>query len=103
MKLRWEPANVSGECSRCNRLQGDHLIGYRKNLIQKLGEDAISGSALAMSLEPKKRQALITRLGTQKVEALEAQKYDMKKWSVEELKELYMYYAALVLELKDSI
>ena len=87
----------------CNRMQGDHLLGYRKNLIIKLGEDAISGSPLAQSLEPKKRMALIKKLGEQRVEALEAQKYESYKWSVEELKELYMYYGALVLELKNSI
>ena len=101
--LRWNEMNCSGECSRCNRMLGDHLIGYRKNLIIKLGTDAISGSALAQSLPDDKRLALIKKLGTQKVEALEAQKKAYKKWSIDELKEMYCYYAALVLELKNSI
>ena len=103
MAIRWEPSNVHGECARCNRLQGDHLLAYRKNLIIKLGEDAISGSALAQSLEPKKRLALIKKLGEQRVEALEAQKYKEKKWEVEELKEMFSYYAALVLEMKNEM
>jgi hypothetical protein len=79
---------------------GDHLLGYRKNLIIKLGTDAISGSAIAQALEPQKRLALIKKLGEQKVQALEAQKHTTKKWSVEELQQLYMYYAALVIEMK---
>lgn len=103
MAIRWNEQNCNGECARCNRLQGDHLLGYRKNLIIKLGEDAISGSPLAMSLEPKKKLALIRKLGTKRVEALEARKYESKKWSVEELKEKYMYYAALVLEFKNQM
>lgn len=101
--LRWESQNVWAECKKCNRFHGDHLIGYRKNLILKLGQDAIKGSALAESLPNDKKLLLIKRLGTQRVEALEAQKWDEKKWSVDELKELYMYYAALVLELKNEM
>lgn len=103
MKLRWDSTNAHGECSSCNRFHGDHLLAYRKNLILKLGQDAIKGSALAESLPNDKKLLLIKRLGTQRVEALEAQKWDEKKWSVDELKELYMYYAALVLELKNEM
>ena len=101
--LRWNSSNASGECSMCNRFHSDHLIGYRKNLILKLGQEAISGSALAESLPNDKKLALIKKMGTEKVEALEAMKHQTKKWTVEELKELYMYYAALVLELKNEM
>ena len=103
MALRWDPSNVSGECRKCNRLDSSHLVFYRKNLIIKLGTDAIQSSALAQSLDPDKRLTLIKRIGTQKVEALEARKYEMKKWSVEELQQEYRYFAALVLELKNSM
>lgn len=98
--IRWDEQNCNGECSRCNRLLSDHLIGYRKNLIIKLGEDAIKNSAIAQALEPEKKLALIKKLGEKRVEALEAQKHTTKKWSVEELQQLYMYYGALVLEMK---
>ena len=81
-------------------MDASHLLGYRKNLIIKLGTDAIQGSMVAACLDPDKRLALIKRIGEKKVEALEAQKYTTKKWSVDELKEQYMYFAALVLEMK---
>ena len=102
MALRWSEQNCSGECSACNRFHSDHILGYRKNLIIKLGTDAIKGSAIAQALEPQKRLELIRRIGERKVQALEAQKHTSKKWSVEEMKELYMYYAALVLEMKNG-
>lgn len=101
--LRWEPQNAWGECSRCNRMLGDHLIGYRKNLIIKLGTDAISSSAIAQALEPQKKLELIKKLGEQRVQALEAQKHTSKKWSVEEMQEMYAYYAALVLKMKEEM
>ena len=53
----------------CNRMDSSHLIGYRKNLIVKLGTDAIRGSAIAQALEPQKRMELIKRLGEQQVQA----------------------------------
>lgn len=81
---------------------GDHLLGYRKNLIVKLGTDAIKGT-IADSLEGKKRLEVIKRIGEQKVQALEAQKYTSKKWSVEELQEMYRYYAALVIKMKEEM
>lgn len=84
----------------CNRFHGDHLLGYRKNLIIKLGTDAIQKSAFANSLEGGKRLAIIKRLGEERVEALEAQKHAMKKWDIEELQQMYMYYSALVLKMK---
>ena len=101
-KLRWEPSNSHGECSRCNRLQGDHLLGYRKNLILKLGQEAIKGT-IAESLPNDRKLIMIKKLGEQRVLQLEAAKYEEKKWSVSELQEMYMYFAALVLELKNEI
>ena len=102
MAIRWDEQNCSGECRKCNRLQGDHLLGYRKNLIIKLGTDAIKGT-IADCLEGKKRLEIIKRIGEERVEALEAQKYASKKWSVEELQEMYQYYAALVLKMKEEM
>lgn len=103
MKLRWEPVNAHGECRKCNRLTSSHLLYYRKNLIIKLGTDAIQGSAIAQALEPKKKLALIQKIGKKRVEELEEQKFESKKWSVEELQEQYMYFAALVLEMKKEM
>ena len=77
MVLRWDESNVHGECRHCNRLSSSHLLYYRKNLIIKLG--------------------------TKKVEWLEAQKFESKKWSVEELQQEYCYYAALVLKMKEEM
>ena len=32
---------INGECRACNYYSGDHLIGYRKNLIEKIGIDRV--------------------------------------------------------------
>lgn len=101
MALRWDEQNCNGECKFCNRFDSSHLVGYRKNLIVKLGTDAVRGT-IAETLEDRKRLALIKRIGEEKVEALEAKKHVSKKWSVEELQQMYMYYAALVLEMKND-
>lgn len=37
MSLRFDTRNQNAECKRCNRFSSDHLIGYRKNLVMKLG------------------------------------------------------------------
>ena len=103
MALRWESSNVWSECKACNRFDSSHLIGYRKNLIIKFGTEAVSGSVVAASLDDRKRLELIRRIGEQKVQALEAQKKTSKKWTVEEMKQMYAYYAALVLEMKNEM
>lgn len=36
--LRFDEVNVNGECSACNYYSGDHLIGYRKSIIERHGE-----------------------------------------------------------------
>lgn len=36
---RWDEDNCNAECSQCNRLSGgEHMIGYRENLIKKIGQ-----------------------------------------------------------------
>jgi len=38
--LKYDEHNCSSECLACNYYSGDHLIGYRKNLIVKIGPSA---------------------------------------------------------------
>lgn len=38
MSTRFDEDNCHAECSHCNRFVADHLDGYRKNLIEKIGE-----------------------------------------------------------------
>lgn len=42
MGTRWEPDNCHMECRMCNRVSSDHLIGYRRNLIAKIGPDRVN-------------------------------------------------------------
>jgi hypothetical protein len=35
--LRFNEWNVNGECAGCNFFDSFHLVGYRKNLIHKIG------------------------------------------------------------------
>ena len=39
--LRFHEWNVNGECCRCNAFDEFHVINYRKNLIDKIGPDAV--------------------------------------------------------------
>lgn len=39
--FRYDEDNVHGECRYCNRFNDFHLIGYRKNLINKIGIEKV--------------------------------------------------------------
>jgi 5-methylcytosine-specific restriction endonuclease McrA len=39
--LRYHEWNVNGECKGCNGFDEFHLVGYRKNLIEKIGLEAV--------------------------------------------------------------
>lgn len=64
--LRFNESNVNGQCRRCNRFDEFHLIGYRKNLIEKVGLDEVMW--------------------------LEAKRFEIKKWTISELKEIQTKY-----------
>lgn len=64
--LRFHEWNVNKECKSCNGFDGFHLVGYRKNLIKKIG--------------------------VEKVEWLEANRRTVKKWEREELEYLITKY-----------
>ena len=40
--LRFDEYNCNGECKGCNLFDQFHLIGYRKNLIDKIGTDMVN-------------------------------------------------------------
>ena len=37
MSVRYDEDNAHAECRSCNRFKADHLIGYERNLIAKIG------------------------------------------------------------------
>lgn len=39
MATRFDEDNAHAECRYCNRFSADHLIGYERNLIIKIGKD----------------------------------------------------------------
>lgn len=65
--LRFDEYNVNGECKACNGFDQFHLIGYRRNLIDKVGE--------------------------RKVMELEYQHRLIKKWTRTELNEIIERYS----------
>jgi len=65
--LRYHEWNVNGECKRCNCFDEFHLIGYRKNLIEKIGEKNVTW--------------------------LEENRHMVKKWSRSELEEIIKKYS----------
>ena len=64
--LRFDEYNVNGECKACNGFDEFHLIGYRRNLIQKIGQEM--------------------------VDWLEANQRTIKKWTRSELEEIIEKY-----------
>ncbi len=74
MSTRFDEDNCHAECRACNRFSADHLIGYRQNLIKKIGE--------------------------QRFLLLEIKAHDSKKWTSFELEQLVKYYRALVQKLE---
>jgi hypothetical protein len=64
--LRFNEWNVNGECAGCNAFDGSHIIGYRYNLLDKIGTEA--------------------------VEFLEKNRNVVYKWSISELEEIIKKY-----------
>ena len=73
MSTRFDEDNCHAECRYSNRFSADHIIGYRANLIKKIGE--------------------------QRFILLEAKAHQSRKWSHFELEQLIKYYRALVQKL----
>lgn len=76
MATRFDPENCNMECTFCNRFSSDHLIGYRENLIRKIGQ--------------------------QHFDLLRFKANQTYKWSCFELEQLIKYYEALVKGLKQG-
>ena len=76
MSTRFDEDNVNAECRFCNRFSADHIIGYRENLIKKIGE--------------------------QRFLLLEVKAHETHKWSVLELEQLTKYYRALANKLQNE-
>lgn len=70
MATRFEEDNCHCECKGCNRFSADHLIGYRENLI--------------------------TKIGFSRVERLNVLAHSQKHWLDYELEEKIAYYKAEV-------
>ena len=70
MSTRFDEDNCHAECRYCNRFSADHIIGYRENLIRKIG--------------------------SQRFLLLEVKAHETRKWSHFELEQLAKYYKALV-------
>lgn len=75
--LRFHPDNVHGECERCNGFDEFHLVGYRKHLLLKIGEE--------------------------RVEWLEHNRNKVHKWSREELNNIIKKYSINVKNGKSGI
>lgn len=74
MATRWDEDNCHAECTCCNRFKADHLIGYRENLIRKIGQ--------------------------QRFDALTWKASQTKQWTDFELRGLIKYYKVLCDKLK---
>lgn len=100
MLLRFDTRNLNGECSRCNRFDVDHLIDYRKNLIWRLGRQALERSKFSTVTDPAIREKFIKEYGEKNVAKLESERFKTKKWDVDELKSLYVHFSQMILDLR---
>lgn len=87
----------------CNRFCADHLIGYRRNLVMKLGRQSFRDKHPGVTICSTESVKECQRLGEQQVLLLEMMKNQTRKWSVFELQELYKYYSALILKMKEEL
>lgn len=76
MSTRFDPMNANGECRACNRFSADHLLGYQKNLIAKIGQ--------------------------RNYDLLNIRAHETKKWHPFELEKMIEYYKALVQSYKSG-
>lgn len=74
MNTRFDEDNCHAECRACNRFSADHIIGYRENLIKKIGERRFT--------------------------LLEFKAHQSKQWAHFEIEQLIKYYRARVEMLK---
>jgi len=75
-ELRFCELNVHKQCAPCNDHKSGNIIEYRINLVKKIGVD--------------------------KVEWLERQDHEPKKYTIEDCKEIIKYYKAKIKELDGS-
>lgn len=99
MSLRFDPRNVNAECKACNRFQSDHLIGYRKSLVMRLGREAFKKRNPGIPLE----MAKVKEMGEQQVTMLEYEGRQTKKWSVFELQQLYIWFSQQVIKMREEL
>lgn len=99
MSLRFDTRNCNAECKRCNRFDSEHLVGYQRNLILKLGMLAFKQKH--PNEVPNMEEVKV--LGKQQIDLMEVEKYQAKKWSVFELQQLYQYYAALIVKMREEM
>lgn len=74
MSTRFDEDNCNAECSWCNRFNSEHMVGYRENLIRKIG--------------------------LQRFLLLSVRANETKKWSCFELETLARHYQGKVNELE---
>lgn len=98
MSLRFDTRNVNAECRRCNRFSSDHLIGYRKSLVDRLGKRVFEKRYPDVPLDMDK----IRELGEKQVTLLEYEGRQTKKWSVFELQQLYIWFSQRVIAMKNE-
>lgn len=77
MNTRFDERNCNAECISCNIYSADHLIGYRKNLIKKIGE--------------------------KEVDMLDVRAHQSKSFSLFELQMLIKHYEEEVKKSRDSV
>jgi hypothetical protein len=52
--LRFHEHNTNGECIYCNNYSGTHLIGYKKNLIAKIGKENFEKLEISAGMKHQK-------------------------------------------------
>lgn len=63
MATRWDEDNCNAECMHCNRMTGgEHMIGYEKHLIEKIGQQRFAALALKAHSTAKRKDVMFSLL-----------------------------------------
>lgn len=74
---RWDEDNCNAECKYCNRFRSDHMEGYRRNLITKIGQqrfDLLEVKAHSITKKDEFKMQLLIKYYEEKVDELIKQK-----------------------------
>lgn len=77
--VRWDEKNAHAECAFCNRFDSEHLLRYRENLIQKIGQKEFDRLEIRASQTVKISDFELEQMNTHYKNLIRWLEYEQKK------------------------